>query len=503
MKKLSSLLFSIGLLGAINVASATNLIDVFHQAQDSDPSYQKAKATYLAEEATLGQARSAFLPNLSLTGSYTQTKTKTVQTGNYTPTIPATPDSTTNLPLTTTVGALSLTQSLFDWASFKTYAKAKLDVKQAALTYAAAEQDLMLRTASAYFDVLTAQDILRYTASQKKQLARNLEVTRQRYRVGLDAITSVYDALAKYDATKASYIAKENDLADKKEALREITGQLYPSIYQLKKTIPLVSPQPSSIDAWTKAAEEQNVTLMAARLGAQSAAQNVKIQFAGHLPTLALAGSYTDTNNKNTDVTNGTSDADTSSLGVTLTVPIFAGGNVSYQTKQAEYQYQAAVADMDIQHRSTLAQTRKAYLGVLAEISQIRADRQAIKSAQSSLASNNAAYKVGTRTILDVLTAQSALYDAETKYAQDRFEYVINFLTLKEASGTLNEQDLAQVNTWLTRVAYKAPIKHTARKTRVVKHAVKKAPKKIRQQARKHSKTQSHKVVHKSTSKKA
>ena len=497
MNKLSTLLLSVGLLSAINVTSATNLIDVFHKAQDSDPTYQKAKATYLAQEATLGQARSAFLPNLSLTGSYSDTNTTT----KYSASNPSNPDfgieSTTKLPTTVTVGTLTLQQNLFDWAAFKTYAKTKLTVKQAALTYAAAEQNLMLRTASAYFDVLTAQDILHYTASQKKQLARNLEVTRQRYRVGLDAITSVYDALAKYDATKASYIAKENDLADKKEALREITGQLYPSLYQLKAIFPLVSPQPSSIDAWTKAAEEQNITLMAARLGTQAAAQNVKLQFAGHLPTLALQGSYSDTNTKQTNLTNATSDAAGSSLGVTLTVPVFAGGNVSYQTKQAEYQYQAAVADMDITHRATMAKTRQSYLGVLATISQIRADTQAIKSAQSSLASNNAAYKVGTRTILDVLTAQSALYDAETKYAQDRFEYVINFLTLKEAAGTLNEQDIAQVNSWLTSSNAPAPIKakYTPRKKQAAKHTVKKT--------QKNSHKVNHKVVHKNTSKKA
>lgn len=501
MKKLTTLLLSVGLIGTINMACATDLIDVFHQAQDSDPTYQKSKATYLAVEATLGQARAAFLPNLSLTGSYSETNTKTVNSANY-------PGgfgdaSTSKIPATATVGTLSLTQSLFDWANFKTYAKTKLAVKQAALTYAAAEQSLMLRTANAYFDVLTSQDILRYTASQKKQLARNLEVTRQRYRVGLDAITSVYDALAKYDATKATYIAKENDLADKKEALREITGQLYPSLYQLKRVIPLISPQPSSIDAWTQAAEEQNITLMAARLGAQLAAQNVKLQFAGHLPTLALQGNYSDTNNKQTNLTNATSDIDASSLGVTLTVPVFAGGNVSYLTKQAEFQYQAAVADMDIQHRATMAKTRQAYLGVLAEISQIRADRQAIKSAQSSLDSNNAAYKVGTRTILDVLTAQSALYDAETKYAQDRFEYVINFLTLKEAAGSLNEQDLAQVNSWLTSSAYRAPAKYSPRKTRVVKHAVKKARKQAHRKAKKHTSKKTRKVVHKNTSKKA
>jgi outer membrane protein len=473
MKKVTTLLLSMGLMSSINLVSATDLLGVFHQAQTSDPTYQKAKSTYLSAETTVGQARSAFLPNLSLTGTYGQTKTDTTTTGNF---APGTGSTTTNSSQSSAEGTLTLQQSLFNWANFKNYAKAKLAVKQAAATYSAAEQDLILRTASAYFSVLTAEEVLRYTASQKRQLARNLEVTRQRYKVGLDAITSVYDAQAKYDATKATYIAKANDLADKKEALRVITGQLYSSLSELKDQIPLLRPTPADINEWTKTAEAQNLSLMAARFGAQAALQNEKATFAGHLPTLGLQGTYDDTNTKNLNTTNGTTDAKSTGINATLTVPIFAGGNVSYQTKQAEYDYQTALAQMDITHRQTIASARQAYLGVLAEISQIQADRQAIKSARSSLASNEAAYKVGTRTILDVLTAQSTLYDAETKYATDRFQYVINYLTLKQAAGTLNEQDVAEINNWLVSPSAAKPVMH---KKPVVKHKAKKTVKKV------------------------
>lgn len=500
MNKMLKILLSLGLVSAVNIAAATDLLDVFRQAQQSDPTYQQAKAEYLSAKATLGQARAAFLPNLSLTGSFSRQNSHTVTTDGF-PTF-STSEPTANdtkAKSNVTEGTLTLEQNLFDWAAFKTYAKTALAVKQAASQYAAAEQDLILRTADAYFAVLTAQDVLRYTASQKRQLYRNLEVTRQRYHVGLDAITSVYDAQAKYDATKANYIAKENDLAVKKEALRQITGQLYPALKPMRTIMPLVRPVPANIDSWTATAVEQNATLMAARFGAQSALQNVKVQFAGHLPTLAVQGSYDDTSSANKFSAGGTSDTKSSSVGLNLTVPIFSGGNVTYQTRQAEYDYQAAVAQMDAAHRQTIASTRQSYLGVLAEISQIRADRQAIKSARSSLASNEAAYKVGTRTILDVLTAQSTLYDAETTYAQDRFQYVINYLTLKQSAGTLNEKDVVQVNSWLSN--RKATTTYKRKKPKA-KRPAKKAKKTTKPTvAKKTRQTKTNKVVRQSASK--
>lgn len=477
MKKLSTLLLSLGIISSINVVSATDLLDVFHQAQSSDPTYQKAEATYKSAETSIGQARAAFLPNLGLTGSYGRQKVDTTTNADFAPNQGGLAGANKSNQ-STTEGTLTLKQSLFDWSAFKKYSQAKLSVKQAAAQYAAAEQDLILRTAQAYFGVLTAEDVLRYTASQKKQLYRSLEVARQRYKVGLDAITSVYDAQAKYDATKANYIAKANDLADKKESLREITGTLYSSLSAMKSSIPLLSPNPASIDEWTNTALDQNLDLMAARFGAEAAHENVKATFAGHLPTLDLNGTYDDTQTRNLDTDSGKSEAKTAGGNVTLTVPIFAGGGVSYQTRQAEYDYQAAMADMDIAHRKTVASARQSYLGVLAEISQIRADKQAIKSARASLASNEAAYKVGTRTIVDVLTAQSALYDAETKYASDRFQYVINYLTLKQAAGTLNEQDVMNVNSWLrsktrtVKPVRKAVAKKTTKRKATVKKTV-------------------------------
>lgn len=496
MKKLNVLLITLGLASTAFVAQATDLVDVLTQAQQSDPTYQQAKANYLATEATIGQARAALLPNLGLTGTWGNTYTKQTTDADFagTPLLPPTTGSTTTSNNITGTGVtLNLTQNLFNWQAFQAYAQIKLNVKQAAAQYAAATQNLIMRTAQAYFAVLQQEDVLRYTLAQKTALKRQLEVAQQRYKVGLDPITSVYDAQAQYDSMSATYIATENELSNKGEELRQITGQLYSNLNTLKEDFPLVSPQPTNIDQWTQKSENQNLDLLAARYGMQAASENIKVQNAQHLPTLALTGSLSRTNQQNMDTT-GAQLTDTSAYGLTLSVPLFAGGGVTAQVKQAQYQYQAAAAAMEAAHRQAVANTRKAYLGVVANISQIEADRQAIKSARAALASNQAGYQVGTQTILNVLTAQSTLYQAETTYAQDRFNYIINTLTLKSATGSLNANDIAQLNHWLV-----SPDALLAQKTAEAKVAPVVKPKKAikKSVAKKPAKKTTHKKVEK------
>jgi outer membrane protein len=463
MKNLTRLMIAAGIMSSVSLVSATNLSDVFQQAQTSDPTYKQAQATYLAAKTTIGQSRAALLPNLGLTGTWGSARTKTKTDTNFGG--QGLLATTTTVPTNSTDLTLTLTQPLFDWQALKTYEQVKLSVKQAAATYADAEQTLIMSTAKAYFGVLQQQGVLRYTASQRTALKRQLDVAQQRYRVGLDAVTAVYDARAQYDSMRATYIATENELANSKESLRQITGQLYPSLMGLKTNFPLVRPTPANINQWTYAAEQQNLGLLASRYAVQAAQQNIKAKFGQHLPTLGFTGSIDQSNTKRTKFKSNQA-TDTSSYGLALTVPVFAGGGVNAQVNQAQYQYQGAVATMEAAHRAAIADTRQAYLGVIAEISQIQADRQAIKSARAALSSNQAGYKVGTQTILNVLTAQSTLYKAETTYAQDRFNYVINTLTLKQAVGTLSEADVTHVNEWLSNTAYRPVVKKVRVKKR-------------------------------------
>ena len=500
MKKIVALLVAIGTITSMSSVYAVDLLDVFHHAQASDQTYKSAEATYMGTYTTLDQSKAKLLPNLGLTGGWTRTIQTTNTDDDYGgPTVAAGNALTKNNAYTYT---LTLTQPLFNWQAFKAYDQVKLNVKYAAATYAAAAQDLIMRTATAYFDVLEAQDVVNYTAVQEKALYRQLQVAQQRYNVGLDAITAVYDSEAQYDAMRANYIASENAVSNKKEVLRTITNQLYASLNHLKDDFPLLNPQPADIDQWTHMAEEANTTLAAQRYAALAAEAGIKVQSAQHLPTLDFTGTYGNTNTRQ-DSPAATQYTATGTYGLALTAPIYTGGNVDAEVKQAQYQYQGAVAQLDLTHRQTVSSVRQAYLGVIADISQIEADREGVKSARAALASNEAGYRVGTQTILNVLTAQSTLYQAETTYTKDRYSYVINTLTLKQAAGTLNENDVIAINQWLTdqpiaevkpvpinlpamkkKVDHKYHKKHTSTKKKVVKqkhvpakaHVAKKAP---------------------------
>lgn len=446
MKNLIKLIFAAGLFSCVQAAMATDLLEVYHHALESDQTYKQAEATYLSAKTTVDQSQANLLPNLQLTGGWTETKTTTNNDPNY---IGGAVSATTNSAAT--AFALNLTQTLFNWQQFKALQQVKTTVKAAATTYAAAAQDLIMRVSTAYFAVLQSEDVVRFTAVQQRALNRQLQVAQQRYDVGLDAVTAVYDAQAQYDAMRAKYIQAQNDLSNQREALREITGQLYPELYRLKDDFPLLSPNPADINQWVSMAEAQNLTLLAQNFTTQAARQTIDVESAQHYPTLSLSGSYGPTNTQQQSPNpTATSYVNSTSYGVNLAMPIYAGGSITSQVHQAQYNYQGAVALLDLTHRQTVANTRKAYLGIVAEISQIEADRQAIKSAKSALASNEAGYRVGTQTILNVLNAETTLYQAETTYAQDRFNYVMNTLTLKQAAGTLNANDVVELNRWLT-----------------------------------------------------
>ena len=393
----------------------------------------------------MGVSLAPLLPNLSLTGTWNYNNTNQSNYGT-----PGVASGNTTGKGNLLEAELSLSQTLFNWADFQTFKMSQINVKGAAATYAAAAQNLMLRVATAYFNVLQAQEMLKSSEAQQTALSRQLQVAQQRYKVGLDAITDVYDARASYDSARASYIAAEASLATMKENLRQITNKLYPQLAQLKDDFPLISPDPANIDAWTKFAEQQNLALIAQRYVTEAAKLNVKVAFAAHLPSLMAMANYT-YSNTSIGTTAGTRTNEGSFTGgAVLTVPLYSGGGVNAQVNANQYAYEAAQAQLEYTRRLTVANARISYLNVVAEVSQIQADREAVKSAKASLASNEAGYKVGTQTIVDVLNAQSTLYSAEVQYTTDRFSYVNDILDLKNAAGTLSEQDVAQINNWLT-----------------------------------------------------
>lgn len=433
-------------------ANAADLMEVYHQALVSDPTFQSAQATYLAATEAYPQARAELLPFLDFTANARRVHSETV-----TPSILGgiTPRETFN----TYSYQLSLTQPIIDFSAWSQLHLASFQVKEAAATYAAAAQDLILRTARAYFAVLEAEDNLRFTKAEKRATERQLDQATQRYKVGLDAITSVYDAQATYDIIVAQEIAAKNDVVNNREELREITGKYYEKLAGLKKKFPLLHPHPYDVERWVDAADKQNFSVQASRFGADAARENIKVQFGGHLPTLDFTSGYRRLKTANTGIP-GAIDTKVGSIGLQLDLPVFQGGLVTSQTRQAEYDYQNALAIMEGTYRQTTVLTRQTYNSITAGISKIKADKQAIISQQASLNATEAALKVGTRTMVDLLIAQQNLYEGQKVLAGDQYAYINNTLQLKELAGTLNLKDIQIINSWLSDNGYKVKPKN-------------------------------------------
>lgn len=424
-------------------AYAVDLIDIYKAALYSDPLYQAAVSTRLSQREAIPQSVAALLPNISAQANISSNYQNITQ-----PPLPGQPNGISNFQ--SQGYNISIRQPLIkvnDWLAVK---QANNVGKQADLTLAAAAQDLIFRVATAYFNVLSAQDTLRFTQAEKIAESRQLNQAQKRVQVGLDALTSVYEAKAAYDKSLAEEISAENTLRNNQEALRELTGQTYSSIKCLIKKVPLQTPQPENIEDWINAATQHNLKLMAARYGVEITRENIKMQASEHLPSLSLIGNYGKTGAFNNVPSPLHENAGT--LGLELDVPIFAGGSVSSKTRQAQYDFQTASANLDNTYRLLIITTRQKYNDILADISKIKAEQQAIQSAQLSLDSTEKSYKAGTRTVVDVLIAQQNLYDAKRTAASDQYTYLLDTLLLKQAAGSLKPDDLVQINQWLQQI---------------------------------------------------
>lgn len=420
-----------------------DLVSVYRDALKNDPVYQSAREQYLAATEAYPQARAALLPSIQLTGSSIHNKVDVQGLEVGTVQLAAKSKFTQNQY------ALNFTQPIINFANFARIGAAKAQVKQAAAAYGRAAQDLMLRVAQAYFSALLAEDNLRFTEAEKRATGRQLEQAKQRYNVGLDAVTTVYEAQASYDSIVASEIAAKNDVINARESLRQITGKYYDHIDRLKINIPLLNPNPNSIDKWVIAASGQNLDILAAEFAAQAAKDNININMAGNLPTINGVGTYSKSVS-NQFAVGAPGNNETEAIGVQVSLPIYQGGLVLSQTRQAEHQYQQSTADMETAYRKVMVSTRQSFNNVMAGIAKVKADKQAILSNQSSVDSTAAALQVGTRTIVDYLLVQQKLFEAEKNSSKDQYQYLIDTLTLKQLAGNLNVADFEKINSWLT-----------------------------------------------------
>jgi outer membrane protein len=422
-------------------AAAEDLLQVYRDAQKYDAVYSGARNSLVAGREKLPQGRALVLPSLNLTGNLTR---QALESDSHNPT--ASPSFTRYPHL---YGyQLTFTQPVFRLQNWNQYDQAEFQVKQAEATFGQAAQDLMLRVAQAYFDVLAAQDSLGLVRAQKAAISEQLAQAKRNFEVGTATITDTHEAQARSDLSTAQEIAALNDLQNKRAALRLLTGKEYAVLKPLRPDIKLSEPNPNDEQAWVDLATRQSYGVQIQEAGTAIAALEAKRNSNAHLPTLDFVASY-----GSTDQTTGTtintpvgSTTTISQIGLQLAMPLYAGGGLSSREREAAALSLKSRDDLDNARRSSALTTRQSYLSVINGIAQVGALEQARISSQSALDSNKLGYEVGVRINIDVLNAQQQLYSTERDLAVARYNTITNHLRLKAGAGSLIEQDLEEVN---------------------------------------------------------
>jgi len=419
---------------------ALDFLQAYEQAQKTDPQILTAEYEYQAIEQRVPQARAALLPTVNFDAFINESSEEVSNS-----TLPSQPNGTQDYSVDGFT--LSLQQSLYNHAYYMRLGQADMALAAAVAQRDAARQGLIIRVAQAYYNVLAAQDNVKFTQAEKEAIALQLEQSKKRFDVGLIAITDVRESQAQYDVSVAQALQAENNLANAREVLRSLIGAEPENLAPLLDEVPLLMPQPENIDEWVKTANENNLSLKAAQYSLDAAQKNTRAERAGHYPSLSLNAQYEDVS---TDAdTAGAYDSTTTSVGVNLNVPIYSGGLTNARTKEAVARTEQARAQRDLAQRETVRSSRDSYLGVTTSIAQVNAYKQALISTQTAHEATKAGYSVGTRTAVDVLAALREQYRAERDYAQSRYNYIINVLRLKQSAGILNREDVVQVNDWL------------------------------------------------------
>jgi len=427
------------LLASTTAVHAESLMDIYRQATEQDAEIRAAEANRNASREAKPQSVAQLLPNVSASAN-TNTRWREVDNKAPADDIPRSRFSDRGYSVT-------LSQPLFHYDYFMQLGQADALVAQADAEYLAARQSLMVRAAEAYFLVLGAEDSLTFAKAERDAISRQLEQAKERFEVGLIAITDVHEAQASYDLAVADVILAERVLANTREALRVITNQYHEVLARLEKEIPLINPDPEDVEAWVEKAQQNNPEIIAARFASEAARKEINVQRSGHLPTLDVVARREYNDSGGGQFGAGTREQDT--VGLELNMPIFEGGATVSRTREAQYRFQGTSEVLEGTRRSVVQGTRDAYFGVLSQISRTRALAQAVVSTRSALEATEAGFEVGTRTIVDVLLSTREHYRAIRDHARVRYDYLLQTLRLKQAAGILEENDLQQIDKWL------------------------------------------------------
>ena len=419
------------------VVRADDLLQIYDIAVQSDPLLREAEQRLFATKEIEPQARALLLPNVALQGTADYNNVtlsgRGVAGGNRSDSF-----------VTQGVQAV-VNQTVYNRANWMTLKQTGDTIAQAEAQYRNSQIELMVRTTQAYFNVLQAADAVTVSEALVRADERQLEQSKQRFEVGLVAITDVNDSQASYDRSKANLITAKRTLDNAWEALRVIVGPLSVPLARLGDTLPLSPPEPNDVQAWADSARRNNFGIIASTEAVAAAKMQIEIEKSGFYPTLGLQAGY--------DIARSgaefNTDSNTAFVGLTLNVPIYQGGAVVSQTRQAGYNFRAAQDQLDQTRRLVDQQVKDAFRGIISSIEDVKARQAAVVSARSSLESTEAGLEVGTRTQVDVLNAQRQLFQAEFDYLSSRYTYIINGVKLHQATSTLSREVLAKGNAWL------------------------------------------------------
>jgi len=424
------------LAGSLLVAGsvvAADLLQVYREALVNDAQYAAARATVEAGREKLPQGLAGLLPTIGATANSVWNQ------NDYSP---------KNSPgwsrdFNSNGWNLNLTQPLFRWQNIVQYDQAHWQVAQAEANFAQASQDLILRVAQAYFDVLYAEENLKAVRAAKRSIALQLEQAKKNFEVGTATITDTHEAQSRYDLANAQELAGENELQVRQYALRVIVGKDVGTLSRLSAEATLQPPQPASMEKWVEAAENDSFSVQAQQAAVEVASREVERQRAGHYPTLDAVANY---GTNKTMSSNNPLETDMRNIGLQLTIPLYQGGAVNSRTREAAANRTAAASSLENARRSASLAAKQAYLGVVNGLAQVGALNAALVSSKSALESNKLGYEVGVRINIDVLNAEQQVYVTTRDLAKARFDTLLAQLRLKAAVGALSEADLERIN---------------------------------------------------------
>lgn len=422
----------------LQTAFADDLIEIYQLAKQNDPEYKISDINQLASTEIRSQSIAQMLPSLGMTAGSNRNRLENTKSGFSISGVGLQHYWDSSL-------AFNLNQPVFNWSHWVQLDQSDNKIAQAEAEFQAKQQALMTRTSEAYFNVLASQDNLTFIVAEKNAIEKQLEQAKQRFEVGIIAITDVYEAQAAFDRAHAAVIEAEKLLDNSKEVLREIIGDNPVDLKTLTGEIPLISPMPEDISAWANTAENNNFSIVAQFNQAEYVRKNIELQESQHLPTLDIVAQYRQADNGNSFGFRGNNE----SVGLQFNLPIYEGGGIMSRTRQAQYEYEAAKEELIRVKRAVNRQVKDAYRGVISSTNEVKALKSTEQSGELAVEAAEAGLEVGTRTMVDVLAIQRNLYRAKSEYARSRYNYLINGIKLKEAAGSLNEEDLLLVNQYL------------------------------------------------------